>query len=70
MVEWREVSNFLVASYRLKAASSDESVEDFTGTGQMVTVKSICLTPRSDEFIRHLKKEKERQRRQEISIHR
>jgi len=47
---------------------SDVSVADYPE--QVATVTSIYLTPRSEDFIRHLKKEKERQRRQEMSIYR
>jgi len=47
---------------------SDVSETDYRG--QVATVTSIYLTPRSEDFIRHLKKEKERQRRQEMSIYR
>ena len=61
-----QISSVLLFSFRLP--HSDESEEDYPG--QIATVKSIYLEPRNEEFIRHIKKEKERQRRQEMSIYR
>ena len=58
----------MVSIFPFRLPDSDESEEDYQG--QFGTVKSIYLTPRNEEFIRHLKKEKERQRRQEMSIYR
>ena len=70
ILNYRQTSDLFLSTFLciFRLPISDVSVAEYPG--QVATVKSIYLTPRNEDFIRHLKKEKERQRRQEMSMYR
>ena len=70
ILNYRQTSGLFLSAFLciFRLPISDVSVAEYPG--QVATVKSIYLTPRNEDFIRHLKKEKERQRRQEMSNYR